>query len=79
MPLTINVYGIDEKTIVLHAVILLFVAGIQFRHVFILGDIQKSVFMYREGNMTDVSSDMFTNIPYEDCRCNVVTYRIMSY
>ena len=73
MPLTINVYDIDEQTIALYGIILLSVAGIQCRHLFILRGIQKSIFMHREGNMTDVSADMYINIPYEDCRCNVVS------
>ncbi|CAF3704807.1 unnamed protein product [Rotaria sp. Silwood1] len=29
--------------------------------------------MRREPNATDVDYHMYTNIPYEDCRCNVVS------
>ena len=62
MPLTIYIYGADEKSIVLHAVLLLLVAGIQCHHVFILGNIQKSVFMHREGDVRDVTPYIYIYI-----------------
>ena len=73
MPLIIYVYGISENRLIMQALVLIFVAALQGLHLFFLGNIQKSVFMRREINVTDVNHHMYINIPYEDCRCNVVS------
>ncbi|CAF1476392.1 unnamed protein product [Rotaria magnacalcarata] len=76
MPLIIYIYGVNEKRFFIHSLLALFVAAIQFRHLFILENIQKLVFMHREPNVTDVNYRMYINIPYEDCRCNVVSIEL---
>jgi len=73
MPLIIYVYGISENRLIIESLLLIFVACLQGRHLFILGDIQKSVFMYREPNITNINYLMYINISYEDCRCNVIS------
>ena len=73
MPLIIYVYGVSEKRFFIQSWVLIFVAALQGRHLFILENIQKSVFMNREGNITDIDYHMYNNIPYEDCRCNVIS------
>ncbi|CAF4107855.1 unnamed protein product [Adineta steineri] len=74
MPFTIYVYGVNENRFLFRSMFLLIlVAGVQFYHVFFLRDIQRSVFIFREPNVTDISWDMYISIPYEDCRCNVIS------
>ncbi|CAF2213914.1 unnamed protein product [Rotaria magnacalcarata] len=72
MPSCFRIYGISRIRIRIHAHVLLFFICVQYRYIFTLGEIQKSVFMFRESNVTNVKLNMYNNIPYEDCRCKVV-------
>lgn len=72
-PVIIYVYGVNETRLFIHSLVLLFVAATQFRHIFILENIQKLVFTHRQSNITNIVYHMYTNMPYEDCRCNVVS------
>ncbi|CAF3337584.1 unnamed protein product [Rotaria sp. Silwood2] len=72
MPSCFRIYGASRIRIRIHAYVLLFFICVQYRYTFTLGEIQKSVFMFREPNVTNVKLNMYNKIPYEDCRCNVV-------
>jgi len=76
MPLIIYVYGVSENRLIIQSWVLLFVAVIQLYHVFVLENIQQSVFMFREPNVTDVDFNMYKDISYEDCRCNVISIEL---
>ncbi|CAF1260837.1 unnamed protein product, partial [Rotaria sp. Silwood1] len=72
MPSYFRIYGASPIRIRIHVYVLFFFICVQYRYTFTLGEIQKSVFMFREPSVTNVKLDMYNNIPYEDCRCNVV-------
>ena len=70
---TIYIYGVNKIHFMINVCILTFVVTMQFRQLFILDDIQKSVFNFRERNFLNVDSDIYVDISYEDCRCNIVS------
>ncbi|CAF0923450.1 unnamed protein product [Rotaria sordida] len=72
MPSYFRIYGASRIRIRIHVYVLFFFICVQYRYIFTLGEIQKSVFMFREPTVTNVKLNMYNNIPYEDCRCNVV-------
>jgi len=76
MPLIIYVYGVSENRLIIQSWVLLFVAVIQLYHVFVLENIQQSVFMFRGPNVTNVDFNMYKDISYEDCRCNVISIEL---
>jgi hypothetical protein len=45
----------------------------QYKSLEILDKSQKSVFMLRMPNMTSIEPDMYCDIPYNDCRCSVIS------
>ncbi|CAF2160747.1 unnamed protein product, partial [Rotaria magnacalcarata] len=73
MSLIIYVYDTSENRLFNQTVVSLFVAVIQFYHVFVVKRIQQSVFMFRQPNATNVGFNMYKDISFEDCRCHVIS------
>jgi small-conductance mechanosensitive channel len=73
MPLIIYVYGVNEDQLIIKMFALFLAAAIQFNHGFVLEKIQQSVLMFRQPNATEVGFHMYKDIPYEDCRCNIIS------
>jgi hypothetical protein len=73
MPSVHHLNGFSLVRKIVYCLVLLLFIALQTHHLIILGNIQKSILMYREPNITNIDYRMYINIPQEHCRCNVIS------
>jgi hypothetical protein len=67
----LNGNNIDRASYYVFAIFTLVLMHAQF--MFILGSSQKSVYLFRMSNESNVRSNLYCGIPYDDCRCFLVS------
>jgi hypothetical protein len=73
MKITFGINANNALRVVFHAGAILFLVLIQFEYINKLERSQESFFMLRMSNVTSVKANLYCDIPYDNCRCSVIS------